>query len=239
MKRLKFLPALVFLMGFNLTVFSGVAPSHAFMGEYNSTSAFDTAIMATVRQTSEITYKVDNGSTITLMKRELVLGASKTLSSKVKVYGGFNYAFDGEIEHADYDLEEGYAATIGGRYGLVDQNTYAVNCYAQLDYTFEGVYKNPDLEKEYSIDGYGVLVGLLGKYRLFYNFSAYAALEVLALSDFNEERDWQGAEQHDVELENSVGVKLGLFYDQYSWFLRGDFNYGMGTGFGLTGGMKF
>jgi hypothetical protein len=221
----------------SLVIVFCINPAHAFLGDYNSATDYDSAVIAAIKQKTNVSYKFENDRSINTTNKIFSIGLSKTLNSRAKLFGSFNYKVDGEIDEIGYELESGYSTSFGGGYSFIDQDTFILEGHGQLDYLIEEIYKSSDASRKYSLSGYNLLTGLIAKYSLHYNFSVYTGIQLLLLSSIEEERSW--SESRDVEMEDSVGAEIGCFYDEESWFLKAEYEFGMGDGFGLTTGIKF
>lgn len=207
--------------------------------DYNSNTGDDMAVTLTLKR-CEADYEVSDNEDWDLERRTLIIGLSKTIQQRAKVFGSFNWGLDGEIDDLPYDLDHSYSVTGGGSYVFYDQNIYSISGFGQLEYTIEEEYEYSDADSTITFDGYEVLAGVLGKYNFHPNFSAYGILQFMLLSDLTGEAKAPGLSgEGDVERDNSFGFKIGGIYDQPSWFAKLELSAGIDRGFALTGGMKF
>ncbi len=214
-----------------------IPQANAFIGEYNSSTGNDMAGMLTIKSSS-MDYEDSYNSDLEVERKLLVFGFSKSLLSKIKLFGSFNWGIDGEIDDLGFDLDHGYSFTGAGSYIFIDQGKYSVSGFGQFDYIFKEEYENDGIDL--SMDGYEMLIGAMGKYNFNPKLSAFANLEILLLSDLTVELDSSNFSQDiDVEREGSFGIRFGGIYNEPQWFLKGEFAIGMDIGFAFTGGMKF
>jgi hypothetical protein len=216
-----------------------ISPAHAFIGEYNSATGNDAAFMLSFKS-SDVDYEDSSDLEADVERKSLLFGASKTINSKVKVYGSFNWGLDGKIDEYGYDLEHGYGVTCGGSYIFQEQPLYTVSGFGQLNYIFDEEYEYSEADADITFDGYEVMVGVMGKYKINMNFSAFGALQIMMISDINAEYAVSGSEYDlDLERDDTFGMKFGAIYDDLNWFVKGELEIGVDRGYTLTGGMKF
>lgn len=211
-------------------------PAYAFIGEYNSTTGNDMALLLTFKS-CEADYEDSSDVDFDVERKTLIFGVSKAILSKGKVYGGFNWGLDGEIDDTGYDLDHGYSLTAGGSYTFYDNFAYAISGFGQLDYIIEEEHEHVNSNATISLDGFETFFGVMGKYNFNPYLSAYGVVQLMLLSDLTADLNTYG--DIDVERDDSLGFKFGVIYDQVVWFLKGEMGIGMDSGFALTGGMKF
>ena len=233
---MKFRVPLIFLAGICWVVLVGVNPVYAFMGDYKSLTGNDMAFIGGFKST-EISYDVENSNNEADIERKVLsVGISKTMNSNLKVYGVFNYVMDGDIDDTSYESDSGYSLSGGAGYTFFKQNNISVSGFGQLDYILKDDWEG-DGSASLSITGYELLGGVMGKYHLNPNVSIFASAIVAPFSDIT--ADPESGSDIDFEREDMFGLQAGVIYDKDTWFVRGEFDIGMESGFGVSGGYKF
>jgi hypothetical protein len=210
-------------------------PLYAFMGDYNSVTGNDMAVIGGYKST-EIAYKDKDDYVYNVERQMFFIGVSKTMNSKLKLFGGFNHALDGKIDDTEWEPDNGYSLIGGVDYTFLNKNKFSVSGFGRLDYLNDD-WKG-DGGGSITIDGYELSTGVMGKYHLTPKVSAFATAEIIPFSDLTWKNSTNGY-QSDVERDDTFGLQAGVMYDGGPWFVKGGFYMGMEDGFGLSGGMKF
>jgi predicted porin len=211
---------------------------YALMGDYNSVTGNDMAVIGGYKSTKN-TYKTKVDDDIGNIERQvLFVGVSRTMNPKLKLFGGYNYIMDSELEDADEGLEtdNAYSLIGGADYTFFNKSNYSVSAFGQLDY-LNNNWKWPN-GKPNTIDGYELSAGLMGKYHFDPNVSVFATAKAIPWSDLT----WKNSAteyESDVERDDTFGFQAGVMYDSGPWFVSGGIYTGMEEGFGLSGGKKF
>ncbi len=216
-----------------------ISPVHAFMGDYISAAQGDMAVMATVKN-SDIDYDSEDTDAGDIDRQVFAVGLSRSVSPEAKVFGSLNYAFDGELGGGDASLDGGYSISAGGSYTFWNQRQYSIQGYGQVNYIFEETFEYSERNTDFTFDGYEVIFGIQGRYKLTPQFYLYGALVLVPLSDFTMEVSGDLSDDTwDLDRERTLGVTGGVLYDLYSWFVKAEVSVGTEGAFGATVGMKF
>jgi hypothetical protein len=238
----------------------------AFMVNYKSLSGNDMAVIVGYKST-EITYDIKeikgDGNDWDFERQVIFAGVSKIINSKLKLYGALNYVMDGEISIGDYselgmeiESDGGYFLTGEVGYTFIDRSKFSVSGFGRIDYFFEDEWKidvhtatqscdsEGGCEEErkignsfFDVDGYEVVAGVMGKYNVTSNFSVFVTGKSVPFSDmtFTPEE----FRESDIERKDMFGLQTGGVFDKDRWFVKGQYDFGMESGFGVSGGIKF
>ncbi len=219
--------------------------ANAFMGDYMSIDGEDMAFIINIKS-SDTEYKSDGDDSGDIDRRTLSLGLSKSVSPLIKIFGSFNYTFDGELpinfstdNDGSADLESGYGLSAGGSYLFWEQELYSVQGYGRFNYIFEETFKYSGGNIDFTFDGYELLLGVMGTYRLLPELEIYAAFQLVPYSDFSMDIDGLMRDEWDLERDQILGIKCGALYDFQVWFVKGEVEFISERAFGIVGGVKF
>ena len=229
----------VYLMILWTVCFAGVTSAYAFTGEYISEYGDDMAVFASFKS-SDINYESDDTDAGDIDRKMFSVGLSKAINPKTKVFGGFNYVYDGELGGLDADLDAGYSIAVAGSYVLWRFYEYTIQGYGQFNYIFDEAFKDSRSDTDFSFKGYEFIFGMMGDYHIQPRFHVFVAFEIVPFSDFTMDvssdvirEDWS------VEREVWIGLKGGLICDFSKWFIKGEINVGSERAIGILSGMKF
>lgn len=233
---MKFRVPFIFLVGICWGVLAGGSHVYAFIGDYKSLTGNDTAVIGGFKST-EISYDIEGSSDEDDIERKVLsVGVSKTINSNLKAYGVFNYVMDGDIDDSSYESDGGYSLSGGAGYTFFKQNNISVSGFGQLDYILKDDWDG-DGGATFSITGYELLGGVMGKYHFNPNISVFASAIVTPFSDMT--ADPENGSDLDFEREDMFGLQTGVTYDQDTWFVKGELHIMMESGIGISGGYKF
>ena len=233
---MKFRVPFIFLVGICWGVLAGGSHVYAFIGDYKSLTGNDTAVIGGFKST-EISYDIEGSSDEADIERKVLsVGVSKTINSNLKAYGVFNYVMDGDVDDAPQESDGGYSLAGGAGYTFLKRNNISVSGFGQLDYILKDDWDGNG-GASFSIDGYELSGGVMGKYHFNPNLSAFATAVVVPFSDMTADIDNVG--DRDIERDDMLGLQTGVIYDQDTWFVKGELHIMMESGIGISGGYKF
>ena len=216
--------------------FTCAAPADAFFGDFNSETSNDAAFITAIRQKND-SYALNDGSGIDLERNVALIGVSKSIGSNLQLFGGMDYTLDGEIDAVGFSVTNGYTLIAAAGYALIRQDAYTISIFGGYEYTPKETYENSDLDRKYSLESHDGWTGVLGKYSPTRNCSFFVGTQFLLLSDIKEKRHWN-TETYDIDREDEFGAEIGFIFNEFSYFLKGWYRFGMGSGFGLAAGIK-
>jgi hypothetical protein len=232
----------------------------AFPGDYKSLTGNDMAFIISYNST-DITYHIKDvegdDEDLEVEHQVISAGICKTINSKLKLYGAFNFFIDGELSVSDLNLrtediesKQGYFLTGEIGYTFLDQSKFSVSGFARIDYLFEDEWKINEVIltiEDYelvvaediliAIEGYEVIAGVMGKYDITPHFSIFATGRGIPFSDLTFEIE--RVVEFDLERKDIFGLQAGGVFDKDKWFVKGQYDFGMESGFGVSGGIKF
>jgi hypothetical protein len=229
----------VYLMIPGVVYLIGITSAYAFTGEYISKYGDDMALFASFKS-SDINYQSDDIDAGDIDRKIFSVGLSKAVNPKAKVFGGFNYVYDGELGGLDADLDAGYSIAVAGSYIFWTFYEYTAQGYGRFNYIFDETFKESRNDTDFSFGGYEFIFGIMGNWHIQPRIHVFVAFEMVPFSAFTMDvssdvirEDWS------IEREAMIGLKGGLIYDFSKWFLKGTVNVGSERAVGLSGGMKF
>jgi hypothetical protein len=227
-------PLLIFFIAFLNAVI--LEESYAFVGDYNSEDRGDMAFIASIKQKND-TYELYDSSVIKLERNVASIGVAKGISSRFKLYGGLDYTLNSEIDSLGYSLDKGYSFVAGINFAFVNQRSFKVSIFGKYNNNPEEIYKDTNAGREYKISGQEGNIGLLGKYNLSRYFSIFSDVEFQILSEIEDFRSWND-NKHSIDRKDNVGTEIGFMYDDFNYFFKAWYRFGIENGFGLSIGVK-
>jgi hypothetical protein len=207
------------------------------MGDYKSLTGNDMAVFCGFKSI-EASYDVEgNDDEADIERKILSVGVSKAINSNLKAYGLFNYVMDGEVDDTTQESDGGYSVAGGAGYTFLRRNNFSVSGFGQLDYILKDDWDGGGRWNSFTVDGYELSGGVMGKYHFNPDISAFATAVIVPFSDMTSDIDNVG--DRDIEREDMLGLQTGVIYNQDTWFVRGELNIMMESGIGISGGYKF
>ena len=229
---------MVCLLGFISIFITWITPVHAFMENYMSGKKGDMAILSGLK-ISTIDYDSNDTDAGDIDRKIFSLGLSRSVSSKITLFGSFNYTLDGELGGNHADLDSGYSLTAGGSYNFWNHEKYSFQAFGKLNYIFDEKFKYSRTDMDLTLEGHEWIAGVMGIYRFKPQLYAYSALQIVPLSNLRMDvssptfRDtW------DIEREYKWGINFGLIYDRTSWFVKGELEFVSEQALGIFWGIK-
>ena len=229
---------MVCLLGFISIYTTWITPVHAFMDNYISGDKGDMAILSGLK-ISTIEYESNDTNAGDIDRKIFSLGLSRSVSSKMTVFGSFNDTFDGELGGNHADLDCGYSLTAGGSYNFWNHEKYSLQAYGKLNYIFDEKFKYSRMDMDLSLNGHEWIVGATGIYRFNPRLYAYSALQIVPLSNLR--MDVSNPTMHetwDIERDHKLGINFGLIYDGTTWFVKGELELISEQALGISWGIN-
>jgi hypothetical protein len=194
---------------------------------------------------SEIDYEIDSplllNDTIEAERKSIGFNVTKRYNPEVDVYGAFGYLFDGD------DLDSGTYLSGGVRYMVHKSGRVSYHVSAQFDYIFGEEYSSEEngLDIDFDMDGYELSIGGAVRYQKDDNFSAFAGISFVPLSDLSYDLKLTGnlgsaTSDGEIERDDKFGFKVGGNYlIDKNWSICGEVDFMSEKAFLISVGRKF
>jgi hypothetical protein len=212
---------------------------HAFMGDYRSATDGDMAVVINIKN-SDIDYDSDDTDAGDIDRKIFAVGLATSIAPRIKLFGSFNFDFDGELGGGDVNLDSGYSVSAGGSYMVWEQIDYFIQAFGQFNYIIEETFEYSEGNTDFTLDGYETLIGIMGTYKFTPQLHLYGAVIAIPFNDYT--MDVSGDSNNDtwdLERDQNLGIACGIYYDLSSFFIKGEINMGTEDAYGLFAGMNF
>jgi hypothetical protein len=242
----------------------GAMPVEAYVSEGPCVDTNNSNIkVSTFINSSNTDYKFEGANEdreVELERKFIGISLTKAIGSRMDMYGAAGYMFDGSLNwetiEGDIGLDNGYFLSAGARYMVFQSGNFSAHIFGQFDYILEEKFSAPiilningfdiELDSDFELDGYEVLLGGAINYKINDKFSTYAGLSFVPLADLTYDIELSSMDRTifnqdgDVERDDDLGFKAGASYlINNQWSVRGEANFASDQAYMVSVGMQF